>query len=152
MRKDSGKTILLEREPLNRNSKKVSNFYLGPYELFGHVLEIAYPKSQVDTSSDSSTLEVFLRNLSMNAGFALSLSLTYEARALSTSLPAFPASSMMERRVLRQSFLFSSRCSNLKKNRKFQFHRLDKLTAQKISKTLLRNIDDEKNLIRKNTK
>ena len=57
---------------------------------------------------------VLARNLSMNIGFALSLSLTYEARASSASLLAFPASSMSENKVLRQSFLFSSRCSNLK--------------------------------------
>ena len=58
-------------------------------------------------------LMVLLRSLSMNAGFAFNLSLTYETRASSASLLAFSASSMRERRVLRQSFLFSSRCSNL---------------------------------------
>lgn len=57
---------------------------------------------------------VFMRNLSMNAGLALSLSLTYETRASSASLFALPASSMRAKRVRRQSFLFSSRCSNLK--------------------------------------
>jgi len=52
-------------------------------------------------------------NLTMKAGLALSLFLQYETRASSANLVAFPASSMSAKRVLRQSFLFSSRCSNL---------------------------------------
>lgn len=70
-------------------------------------------KSQAGTVLFPCNPMVLLRSLSMNAGFALNLSLTYETRASSASLLAFPASSMRERRVLRQSFLFSSRCSNL---------------------------------------
>lgn len=64
---------------------------------------------------DPFILIILAFNLSMNCGLALSLSLTYEVRASSTSLLAFPASSIREKSVLRQSFLFSSLCSNLKR-------------------------------------
>lgn len=66
---------------------------------------------------DSFNFMVFACSLSMNAGFALSLCFTYEVRTSSTILLAFPASSIRANRVLRQSFLFSSRCSNLSKSK-----------------------------------
>lgn len=78
----------------------------------------AKPKYYIGTGWDPRIAAVLVRNLSINCGFALSLSLTYEARASSTILFALPASSIRENRVLRQSFLFSSRCSNLKKKKK----------------------------------
>lgn len=54
-----------------------------------------------------------LSNLCMNTGLALSLSFVKETRASCTISSAFRASSIKAIRVLRQSFLFSSRCSNL---------------------------------------
>lgn len=61
-----------------------------------------------------------LCNLCMNAGLALSLSFMIETRASCTISSAFRASSIKAISVLRQSFLFSSRCSNL--NQKYEEH------------------------------
>lgn len=78
-------------------------------------------KPQEGTVLDPRNLEALARNLSINAGFAFSLPLTYAARASSTISLAFLASSIRARRVLRQSFLFSSRCSNLQKKKEVIF-------------------------------
>lgn len=131
--------IILVRGLLNRNSHTSKNCYLKLYDMSLHMHARYWTsKSQAGPGgSDYCNFEVFLCNLSMNAGFAFSRSLTYEARAWSTKWRAFPASSIIERRVLRQSFLFSSRCSNLQR-RNFQLYTIVRGTAKKKFKTPLR--------------
>ena len=58
-------------------------------------------------------------SLSIICGLALSRSLTYAFLVSSTKLSAFIASSIRAYRVLKQSFLFSSRCSNLCNRKKY---------------------------------
>lgn len=63
----------------------------------------------------SPSVVIFPFNLPMKWALDLSLSFRYEVWASSTSFLAFPHSSIKAYSVLRQSFLFSSRCSNLMK-------------------------------------
>lgn len=68
---------------------------------------------QADKEVGSFVLIILACNLPIKCGFDLRRSFRYDVRASSTSLLAFPASSIKASSVLKQSFLFSSRCSNL---------------------------------------